>query len=55
MIIDYSIKIAESLSILPEGFHMFNKIFLSGTVTKIVAGGENGILSGGEIFVFKKM
>ncbi|GMR42626.1 hypothetical protein PMAYCL1PPCAC_12821, partial [Pristionchus mayeri] len=53
-IVDSLIKIGQVLRILPEGFSAFNRIFLSGTVQKIVDGGEMGILSGSQIFVFEK-
>ncbi|KAI1712986.1 methyltransferase domain-containing protein [Ditylenchus destructor] len=53
-IIGHLIKIGQMLRILPSGFHFFNKIFLSGTVNKIVRAGELGILSGAEILLFQK-
>uniref|UniRef100_A0AC35UBB9 SAM_MT_ERG6_SMT domain-containing protein n=1 Tax=Rhabditophanes sp. KR3021 TaxID=114890 RepID=A0AC35UBB9_9BILA len=49
------IKVGEVLRILPKGFNQFNQIFLSGTVNKIVKGGELGILRGGEILSFRKI
>ncbi|CAI4231144.1 unnamed protein product [Auanema sp. JU1783] len=52
--IGHLIRLGESLNILPKGFLQFNKIFLAGTVDKIVRGGEMGILSGSQIFVFQK-
>lgn len=48
------VSVAQKLRILPQGFHNFNKVFLSGTVEKIVNGGRLGILSGSKIFVFTK-
>jgi hypothetical protein len=48
------IKIGQTLRILPKGFYSFNKVFLSGTVDKIVKAGELGILSGAEILLFQK-
>lgn len=51
--IGHLIKVAQFLRILPQGFHRFNKIFLSGTVDKIVRAGEMGILSGAEILLFR--
>ncbi|KJH45819.1 methyltransferase domain protein [Dictyocaulus viviparus] len=48
------ISVAQKLRILPRGFQYFNRIFLSGTVEKIVNGGRLGILSGSKILVFKK-
>ncbi|KAE9417284.1 hypothetical protein Angca_007585, partial [Angiostrongylus cantonensis] len=48
------VNVAQKLRILPRGFQYFNKIFLSGTVEKIVNGGRLGILSGSKILVFKK-
>lgn len=48
------IKAGQLLRVLPKGFHDFNKVFLSGTVAKIVQGGQMGILDGGEILVFTK-
>ncbi|CEF66988.1 Methyltransferase type 11 domain-containing protein [Strongyloides ratti] len=54
-LIGFLIKTGQALNILPKGFYEFNKIFLSGTVNKIVKSGEMGILSGGEILVFEKI
>jgi hypothetical protein len=48
------IKLAEALKLLPTGFHRFNKIFLAGTIDKIVTAGQLGILSGAEILLFRK-
>ncbi|KAI6176393.1 Methyltransferase type 11 domain containing protein [Aphelenchoides bicaudatus] len=48
------IKVAQFLKIMPKGFYLFNKVFLSGTVSNIVKGGKLGILSGSEILVFQK-
>nr|QWX95826.1 methyltransferase [Strongyloides stercoralis] len=53
-LVGFLIKTGQALNILPKGFYEFNKIFLSGTVNKIVKSGEMGILSGGEILVFEK-
>jgi hypothetical protein len=46
--------LAQFLRILPPGFHRFNRVFLSGTVDKIVRAGELGILSGAEILMFRR-
>uniref|UniRef100_A0A0K0F6I2 Sterol 4-C-methyltransferase strm-1 (inferred by orthology to a C. elegans protein) n=1 Tax=Strongyloides venezuelensis TaxID=75913 RepID=A0A0K0F6I2_STRVS len=54
-LVGFLIKTGQALNILPKGFYEFNKTFLSGTVNKIVKGGELGILSGGEILVFEKI
>jgi len=54
-VISSLIKIGQYLRILPSGFHRFNDIFLAGTVDKIVRGGQEGILSGGEILLFEKV
>uniref|UniRef100_A0A183BJ65 SAM_MT_ERG6_SMT domain-containing protein n=1 Tax=Globodera pallida TaxID=36090 RepID=A0A183BJ65_GLOPA len=48
------IKVAQTLKILPRGFHQFNKIFIRGTVTKIVEAGQLGIISGSEMLLFCK-
>uniref|UniRef100_A0A1I7RUW4 SAM_MT_ERG6_SMT domain-containing protein n=1 Tax=Bursaphelenchus xylophilus TaxID=6326 RepID=A0A1I7RUW4_BURXY len=48
------IKTTQAMRILPKGFYKFNKTFLRGTVSKIVAGGKMGILDGGEILVFTR-
>lgn len=48
------IKVAQVLKIMPKGFYHFNKIFLSGTVSSIVKGGQMEILSGAEILVLQK-
>uniref|UniRef100_A0A0N5A239 SAM_MT_ERG6_SMT domain-containing protein n=1 Tax=Parastrongyloides trichosuri TaxID=131310 RepID=A0A0N5A239_PARTI len=54
-IVGYLIKVGQAINILPKGFYEFNNTFLSGTVSKIVKGGEMNILSGGEILVFEKV
>ncbi|GMR45022.1 hypothetical protein PMAYCL1PPCAC_15217, partial [Pristionchus mayeri] len=53
-VVNTLINIGQTLRILPKGFSAFNRTFLSGTVQKIVDGGEMGILSGSQIFVFEK-
>ncbi|KAF7635973.1 SAM_MT_ERG6_SMT domain-containing protein [Meloidogyne graminicola] len=55
LLIKHLINIAQFLHILPPGFNRFNKIFLFGTVNKIVKAGKLGILSGSEILLFKKI
>lgn len=54
-VVGHLIKVGQVLRILPSGFHFFNKVFLSGTVNKIVRAGEMGILSGAEILLFQKL
>nr|CAD2173806.1 unnamed protein product [Meloidogyne enterolobii] len=53
-LIEQLINLAQFLHVLPSGFNNFYKIFLSGTIDKIVRAGKLGILSGGEILLFKK-
>uniref|UniRef100_A0A1I7YCM8 SAM_MT_ERG6_SMT domain-containing protein n=1 Tax=Steinernema glaseri TaxID=37863 RepID=A0A1I7YCM8_9BILA len=53
--VNYLVMAAQAARILPRGFHAFNKIFLAGTVSKIVKGGRLGILSGSEILLFRKV
>ncbi|KAL3116643.1 hypothetical protein niasHT_001390 [Heterodera trifolii] len=53
-LIENLIKVAQTLKILPRAFHEFNKIFIRGTVVKIVEAGQLGILSGSEILLFCK-
>ncbi|CAI2349150.1 unnamed protein product [Caenorhabditis sp. 36 PRJEB53466] len=53
-VIDHTIRMAEIMRILPEGFKQFNRTFLCGTVNSIVEGGRMGILSGANILLFQK-
>ncbi|CAK5089071.1 unnamed protein product [Meloidogyne enterolobii] len=54
-LIEQLINLAQFLHVLPSGFNNFYKIFLSGTIDKIVRAGKLGILSGGEILLFQKI
>uniref|UniRef100_A0A8R1HNG7 SAM_MT_ERG6_SMT domain-containing protein n=1 Tax=Caenorhabditis japonica TaxID=281687 RepID=A0A8R1HNG7_CAEJA len=53
-VIDHTIRMAELMRILPQGFKQFNRTFLCGTVNSIVEGGRMGILSGADILLFQK-
>lgn len=51
---DFFIKLGEIFGILPKGFLAFNKIFVKGTVNKIVDAAKLDILSGSNILIFQK-
>ena len=49
-----AVRVAESIGAVPKGFTAFNKRFLSGNVTALVRAGQLGILTGSQLFVFRK-
>ncbi|MFH4976782.1 hypothetical protein AB6A40_003491 [Gnathostoma spinigerum] len=52
--VNFLISTSEAIGFLPKGFSRFNDIFLAGTVSKIVEGGQLGIISGSELLIFRK-